>query len=191
MKKITKIKNKYYSKEILKYLLLSGMIFIAASSPYFILRLMRNTSKFKQSPKRKFLDAFSYLRNKGFIEIERRGHDIKISLTDEGKKRAGKYQIDDLEIDIPKRWDKKWRIIIFDIPDSQRIKRNVFRGKIKEFGFFPLQKSVWVYPYKCDREVGLIRDFLGVTKKDIQVITAEKIDSEDRLKEFFKIKLNI
>ncbi|MDI6591721.1 MAG: hypothetical protein QME61_02160 [Patescibacteria group bacterium] len=102
MRKITKIKVKYYSKEILKYLLLAGAVYIAASSPYFILRLMKNISKPKFSQKQKFLDAFSYLKKRGLIEVKRENHDLRITLTKEGKKRAGKYQIDDLEIERPK-----------------------------------------------------------------------------------------
>ncbi|MBI2593531.1 hypothetical protein HYW44_02730 [Candidatus Daviesbacteria bacterium] len=40
-------------------------------------------------------------------------------------------------------WDGKWRIIIFDIPEKQRKIRRILRGKLKEWGFKPWQKSVW------------------------------------------------
>jgi phenylacetic acid degradation operon negative regulatory protein len=188
MRKITKIKTQYYSKEILKYLLLGGAIIIAASSPYFIVNIMNKISRFKKSSRKKVLNSFDYLRRKGLIEIKRNRHDIQIFLTKEGKRMAGRYQINDLEIEKPKSWDKKWRVVIFDIPDNQRMKRDVFRGKIKEFGFRHLQKSVWVYPYKCEEEIKLLREFLGLERKDIQVITADKLDNSQYLKKIFKLQ---
>ena len=173
------------SKEILKYLFLVGAIYIAASSPYFIFYLMKNISELKNSKKRKITNAFSYLRRRGFIEIRKEKHDIRIALTEEGEKRAGKYQIDDLEIKNPKKWDRKWRVVIFDIPHEERIKRNAFRRKLKELGFYSLQKSVWVHPYQCKEEIGLLREFFGSGKKQIQILVAEKIENDSYLREFF------
>jgi hypothetical protein len=37
------------------------------------------------------------------IEIKREGHDVSLGLTTKGRKLAGKYQIDDLEIEKPKK----------------------------------------------------------------------------------------
>lgn len=189
MKKIRKIKIKYYSKEILKYLLLAGGIYIAASSPYFVFRLMKEISKTKgyRKRKRKFLDAFSYLRKRGLIDIEKRGHDVCIALTKEGKKRAGIYQIDDLEIEIPKKWDGKWRVVIFDIPHAEKTKRNAFRRKLKELGFYFLQRSVWVHAFDCGEEIEILRNFFGLNKKQIQLLLVEKIENDLILKKFFNL----
>lgn len=187
MKKITKIKIKYYSKEILKYLLLAGVVYIAASSRYFVLRLMKNITKTKPHQKQKFSDAFSYLKKRGLIEVKKENHDIQISLTKEGKKRAGKYQIDDLEIEKPKNWDRKWRLVIFDVPHYLRVKRNAFRRKLKELGFYPLQKSVWVHAFDCREEIKLLREFFGLDKREIQVLLVEKIENDSFLKKFFNL----
>lgn len=187
MKKITKIKTKWASKKILKYLLLSGLIYIAASSPYFVLHLTRNISKFKSIKKKRISDAFSYLKRRGLIEIKKENHDLRIALTKEGKKRAGKYQIDDLEIERPKKWDKKWRLVIFDIPHSKNTQRNAFRRKLKELGFYPIQKSVWVHAFDCKQEIKLLREFFGLNKKQIQVLLVEKIENSSSLKKFFKL----
>jgi len=188
MRKITKIKTEWISKEILKYLFFAGVICIAASSPYFTLRLMQNIFKSKSWQKQKFLDAFHYLKKRGLIEIERENHDVRIALTEEGRKKAGKYQIDDLEIEKPKKWDKKWRVIIFDIPHQQDIKRNAFRRKLKELGFYPLQKSVWAHPFDCKEEIKLLREFFGLNKKEIQILLVEKIENDFLLKKFFSLK---
>ena len=186
MRKITKIKIRYYSKEILKYLLLAGAIYVAASSPYFVLNLMKKISK-SRPQKRKFTYAFYYLKKRGLIESKREGHDIIIRLTKEGKKRAGKYQINDLEIEKPKKWDGKWRIVIFDIPTTSRLIRNIFRGKLKEFGFYPLQKSVWIFPYPCKEEIELLREFLGLNKRQVQVLEATKLEDDRFLRKHFQL----
>ncbi len=175
------------SKEILKYLLISGAILIAATSPYFASNLIRNIKKFKAKDKQKVNSAFQYLRKSGLIKIEKDGFDVRVSLTEKGKKRAGKYQINDLKIEIPNKWDGKWRVIIFDIPDFSKTVRDIFRTKLKEFNFYSLQKSVWVYPYNCRKEIEILRDFLGANSNQIQIILAEEIEHEDNLKKVFKI----
>lgn len=187
MKKITKIKAKYYSKEILKYLLLAGAVYIVAPSPYFSFHLMKNISRLKGQNKRKIIDAFDYLKRKGLIEIKKENHDIKIALTKEGRKKAGKYQIDDLEIERPKKWDKKYRLVIFDIPYQKGVQRNAFRRKLKELGFCPVQKSVWVHAFNCKEEVELLREFFGLNKIQIQVLLVEKIDNDSFLRKFFNL----
>lgn len=108
MRKITKIKGKYYAREILKYLLLTGAVYFAASSPYFALSLIKHIPRLRQFKKKNLYSTFYYLKKKGLIEIKQEGNDAQIFLTTEGKKRAGKYQINDLEIEKPKKWDKKW-----------------------------------------------------------------------------------
>jgi len=189
MKKITKIKTRYYSKKVLKYLLLAGAVYIAASSPYFALNLRKNIKGISKLaiPKKKVPSTFRYLKRRSLIEIVRDGYDVKIALTKEGRKKAGKYQIDDLEISRPKKWDRKWRLVIFDIPHFQRTERNAFRNKLKELGFYQLQKSVWVHAFDCRDEIKLLRDFFGLNHKQIQVLLVAKIENDGFLKNYFNL----
>jgi len=108
-------------------------------------------------------------------------------LTSEGKKKAGRFQIDSLKIAKPKNWDKKWRLVIFDISQLRQVMRNAFRGKLKELGFYPLQKSVWVCPYECQDEIALLRDFFGLNEKEIRLIRAEDIEDDSYLRKIFKL----
>jgi DNA-binding transcriptional regulator PaaX len=101
---------------------------------------------------------------------------------------VGMFQIDSLKIDKPKKWDNKWRLVIFDIAQLHSIKRNAFRGKLKELGFRPLQKSVWINPYKCSDEIELLRDFFGLDKKDVRLITAENIEDDNYFKKIFNLE---
>lgn len=185
------------SKKILGFLLLAGMITIAVTSPYFLYNLARlilKDKKFRYSGNEKQVrDAFSYLKRSGLIVIEKDGHDIKISLTDKGRKKAKKYQIDDLLIVRPKKWDGLWRVVIFDIPDTQKIKRNAFRGKLKELGFYSLQKSVWLHPFNCNKEISFLREFFGLDKKQIEVLLVKNIENDiivKKIKDVYKINVN-
>lgn len=81
----------------------------------------------------------------GYIEkIEKQG-EIYIRLTSEGNKKIVR--------DFPflafqnRKWDKKWRVVIFDIEEISKQTRDRFRGKLKELGFGMLQESVWISPY--------------------------------------------
>ena len=87
------------------------------------------------------------------------------------------------------RWDKKWRILIFDIKEKNKIKREALRGKIKQLGLYPLQKSVWVCPYKFFKEMDMLRRFFGLQKDEMKTITASEIEDDKNIRSFFGLKL--
>ncbi|MBZ1345039.1 MAG: hypothetical protein KY055_00090 [Candidatus Nealsonbacteria bacterium] len=191
-------KYKYYLRkpksEIIKDVLLTlattGMICVAATSPYFginIIREIKRWKKYKKYKKRKITDAFKRLQKQGCLDIEIVKNQIYIHLTKEGKKLAGWMQIDALRIKRPKRWDGKWRLVIFDISQVKKFYREVFRGKLKELGFYPLQKSVWLYPFDCRDEIELLRSFFGLSKREMRLIVCEDIGGDKGLREYFKI----
>jgi len=100
---------------------------------------------------------------------------------------AGWLQIDALKIRRPQKWDRKWRIVIFDISELKKFYREAFRGKLKELGFYPLQKSVWVHPFECRDEIELLRKFFSLDQKELRLIIAQDIGPDDWLREIFKI----
>ncbi len=181
--------GKEITENIIMGIFFAGTLTIAA--PFFvsilipkIIRCVIRSRKEKQS----FCNVFSKLKRKGLIKIAQQNGQIYISLTAEGKKKAGKYQIDNLEIKKPKKWDGKWRILIFDIKENQRIKREALRGKLKQLNLFKLQNSVWIHPYEFRKEAGLLRSFFGLTKDEMQTIIADKIENDKKAKLFFKLK---
>jgi len=188
-------KYKYYfrkpkseiSKDILKWLLISGIVYISASSPYFTLNLMKKIKKIKKYKRKKVYDAFYRLRREGCIEIKKKDYNVYIKLTEKGRKKANWMQMDKLKIKKPKKWDGKWRIVMFDISQLKNFYREVFRGKLKELNFCQVQKSVWICPYKCKDEINLLKDFLGFTDKEIRLVVSSDIGKDDWLKKKFKI----
>jgi len=188
-------KYKYYFKkpkseivkDILYWLFVAESVIITATSPYFFRNILKVSKNLKKYPRKKVYDTFYYLRKHGFLEITQKNHQIYISLTREGKKKAGLFQIDSLKIKRPKKWDGEWRIVIFDIAQLKKIYREALRGKLKELDFYPLQKSVWIYPFDCRAEIELLKDFFGLSENEIRLIVAENIGNDKKLKEIFKL----
>jgi DNA-binding transcriptional regulator PaaX len=85
-----------------------------------------------------------------------------------------------------KKWDSKWRVVIFDVPNSKGKIRNELRRGMKLFGFYPLQKSVWVYPYPCDDFISLLKSYLGVSN-DVLVMEVSKIENDRELRRHFRL----
>ena len=50
------------------------------------------------------------------------------------------------------KWDKKWRIVIFDIEETSKQIRERLRRKLKELGFGMLQESVFISPYDIAKD---------------------------------------
>lgn len=184
--------KKEITKIILKGILLAGGIAVASTSPYFVSRVLpkiikyaRYRQKQKEFEKKNFYNVFYRLKRQGLVKMEYRGKQLYISLTKEGKKKAGRYQIDDLKIKKPLQWDKKWRVLIFDIKEESRTKREALRGKIKELGLYQLQKSVWVCPYNFFKEMDLLRRFFGLKNDEMKIITASEIEDDRNIKSLF------
>ena len=188
-------KYKYYfskpkseiAKDILFWIAVTGMVVIAATSPYFIQNILRAKNQWKKYNKKKIYDMFTYLKKREFISIEKNNKQLYISLTEEGKKKAGMFQIDSLQISTPKRWDRQWRILIFDVIEMKKAHREALRGKLKQLDFYPLQKSVWVHPFDCRVEIDILRDFFGLSKQEMCLIIARDIEDDHRVREHFKL----
>lgn len=88
--------------------------------------------------------------------------EVKLTLTEKGKKKILQYNIDKLEIEDRGAWDGFWRVIVFDVPESQRAARDLFRKKLKDLGFYQLQKSVFMTRYKCKDEIDFLRHTLEI-----------------------------
>jgi len=85
-----------------------------------------------------------------------------------------------------KKWTGKWYLVFFDVPEIQRNKRNYLRLFLKKLGFYPYQKSVYLFPYECEEEIKLIKKIVEGGKY-IKYIIAEKIEDEFEVKRFFQL----
>lgn len=85
-----------------------------------------------------------------------------------------------------KKWDKKWRILIFDIPESRRFDRDNIRNSLISVGFLKLQNSVWVYPYDCENIISLLKADSEIGDNMLYII-AHSIENEEEIKKYFNL----
>ena len=75
---------------------------------------------------------------------------------------------------------------MFDIPSNKNKSRDALRWKIKELGFYQLQKSVFVYPFPCEKEIDALGVFWNV-RDNIVLMHVSGFEGEEKLKHVFKI----
>ncbi len=90
--------------------------------------------------------------------IKDRGQDY-YQLTEVGLKKIAELRLDRSFKLIDRKGDGLWRLVIFDIPEEKKAVREGLRAKLKRFGFYPLQKSVYASPYACEKEIEDLADF--------------------------------
>ncbi|OGI65780.1 hypothetical protein A3A95_01520 [Candidatus Nomurabacteria bacterium RIFCSPLOWO2_01_FULL_39_18] len=105
-------------------------------------------------------------------------------LSENGKQRALRFNIDKMKIEKPTQWDKKWRIVMFDIPEKLKGLRDSLRLHFREIGLTELQKSVFVYPYPCSNEIEFILELYNA-RKYVRFVLAEKVDNQLHLMKKF------
>lgn len=85
-----------------------------------------------------------------------------------------------------RRWDGKWRVLIFDVPEYRRSVREKIRRTLAAVGFMRLQDSVWVYPHDCEDFVALLKADFHIGK-DMLYMIVEQLENDERLKGEFGI----
>lgn len=123
------------------------------------------------------------------IKFEELGNGtVRIELTHKGKNLIRMYNLEEISIKKPRRWDKRWRIIFYDIPISQKQASNAFREKLKQLGLFPLQQSVWVSPYECIAEIEFLATVFEINIDScICYLIVKNIPREKDIRKFFDL----
>ena len=129
---------------------------------------------------------FLRLRKQKLIDIKEDGSYHKIVLTENGREVYLRFNYEELEIKTPKIWDRNFRIIVFDIPETKRAARNSLREKMKELRCIRFNNSVWVYPYPCQKEIDFIANYWGIGKY-VHFILARDITNRDLLERAFNL----
>lgn len=115
------------------------------------------------------------LEKQKLVSWNERDGEVRLILTEKGKQKILQYKMDDLEIKIPSKWDGWWRIVIFDVPEENRLARDMFRKKLKELNFYQLQESVFIFPHECKNEVNFLKHTLEVAPY-VHFIKAKEIE---------------
>ena len=169
-------------------MLLGSVALGMSSSPRQYFRTFRLLRKdWKKVDQYSFNRSIKRLSGEKLVEEKRLPNgSFKLVLTAKGKEQARKLDLlgSSITFKKSKKWDKKWRIVIFDIPEKDRIFRDILREHLKELKFFKLQHSVFISPYPFKKAIlELVR--LYSAEQYVRVIIAVDIDNQEKIKKHF------
>jgi hypothetical protein len=128
----------------------------------------------------------SYMQKRGLVTGS---YQHGLIITEKGRKRARKADFNRLKVCSPSEWDKNWRLVIFDIPETNRQNRVFLIQKLRLLGFQQLQQSVWIHPFPCRQEVAMVTEAYKVSRYVTYLKTAH-IDHEEKLIDRFSTILD-
>ncbi|MEK9131335.1 MAG: CRISPR-associated endonuclease Cas2 [Patescibacteria group bacterium] len=109
-----------------------------------------------------------------------------LKLTPKGEAKLRQLELNDFKFKRPARWDRKWRILMFDIEESRNVLRNKIRKTLAAIGFLRLQNSVWIYPYPCENLIALLKADFQIGS-ELLYITADSIEYDIELRKSFDL----
>lgn len=175
-------------QEKILLLLLAGVGLALVRSPRTYFKIARVVRKEWKNINRKYLrrSIISLYRSKLVSERENKDGTITLVLAEKGKKLAYTFNIDKIKIKKSPNWDKKWRMVLFDIPEKRRREREALRMHLKKLGFHAYQKSAFVLPWECKKEIEFIIEFYRV-RPYVRFVLADKLDNELDLRGQFSL----
>lgn len=127
--------------------------------------------------------ARNHLLKEGYLERNDEGF---LCLSEKGEKKLEKLIIANYELKVPRMWDKKWRVIIFDIPEYRKNLRDRLRKTLVNIGFRKIQNSVWVFPYDCEDLLILLKADFKIGR-DVLYLVVDKLEGDEGFREAFGI----
>ncbi len=176
-----------YKEIALKSIMAVGLVSVAVVAPNALQMLkIFGVGKRSQDLRYRINKKIFLLQKQGYIYFVTRNGQKFATLTPKGKKEIDKYLLGDLQIKKPKKWDKKWRIVSFDIKNTRTPLRNIFRHHLKRLGFVQYQKSIWIHPYDCEEIIIMMKSYFKFGK-EVMYIVAEHLENDKDLRKHFQI----
>ena len=135
---------------ILRCAALGIAVVLVASSPYAASAFLRYFRTKKPAERHRLARRVKSLEAHGYFIRKNNGEYL---LTEKAREILAEDDIWSLKVRRPKRWDRKWRIVIFDIPAKYERGRRALRLRLQELDCVAYQRSVYVYPFELKSEV--------------------------------------
>jgi DNA-binding PadR family transcriptional regulator len=175
------------TKKKILLLLLGGLALGLATSPRSQKRTFNALCRdWKNIDKQNLYRHIKDFEKHKMIRYVNKGQWWSIELTERGKCEAKKIKLSEIKINKPKKWDKRWHLVIFDVPEKNKIARDALRKKIKEIGLVEIQKSTFIHPYPCKKEIDKVINFFGVENfvLQLEILTVDKLVEGGLIKKF-------
>lgn len=184
-----RIKRENIQKAILSGIAAVGLLSVAVLAP----NALQALKFFSIEPKTKWQKyninhSIKRLKDQGLICFDTTSRGTFARLTQKGEDRLRKFELLGYKLKKPKRWDRKWRLLIFDIKEERKGTRDKIRFTLKRIGFLRLQDSVWVYPYDCEDLVTLMKADFKIGKELLYLIV-NTIEGDSKIKNYFKLPI--
>ncbi len=132
--------------------------------------------------------SLAHLEKKHYITIRDKNGNKLITLTKTGKTYADWLNLDNVKLQSSGPWDRTWHMVLFDVPNSKSSNRIAFGHKLKSLGFRMIQKSAWIYPYPCEKEIEQLKKFYEV-EDYVAYLEIKKISGAIALQKRFRLTL--
>jgi len=162
-------------KGVLTVLKVVGVISVAVLAPNALQVFARGHKSLRRFNGTRLNRSINSMQKKRLVDVFHRNGQTLVQLTPKGQRFLQVLNLRHLKIKPQKKWDGRWRLVIFDIPERFKRNRRVFQRALRDIGFVMLQKSVWICPYPCEKEVSLLKDVYQVDSF-IKFITAQEVD---------------
>ena len=186
----TRARRGMIERALLSTLIIGGLMPIALAAPK-VLTLLKSEyleSIMPEDPRQRLHETAARLKRKGWVVFEKHNGRNHLRITEKGTREMQRIRIGTYAIRQPKRWDGKWRMVIFDIPERRRVDRMKVYGILRNLGLYRLQDSVWVHPFDCEEIITLIKTDFRLGEKLLYVI-ADAIDYDRRVRDHFDLPL--
>lgn len=169
-------------KVVLQSVAVAGVLSVALLAP----NALQILKLFGVSKKRNFTQAINTSRRRLVAAGLLRYEDGFLRITEKGERKLREIERRNYQLPQPKRWDKKWRVLIFDIPERRKSVRDKVRLTLTAIGFKRLQNSVWVYPYDCEDLITLLKADFKIGR-DLLYLIVDSIENDAILRDWFDI----
>ena len=124
-------------------------------------KLLKNLDQreHERAVRRETQRVIRYMKQQGYLAGD---YEHGLQVTEKARRRLAKHEFRDKSVASMQKWDHKWRIITYDIPEDQRSARDALSAQLRRYGCFQLQKSTWITPFPCRDDIAYIATHHGV-----------------------------
>ena len=134
-------------------------------------------------PYKRYYDSVYQMKRRKVVDVFQKNGKKFIKLTHKGQLEI---LLHGLRTDRKSPWDGRWRVVIFDIPETARKHRATIRRLLRQDGFIRFQNSVFISPYQLNRQSV---EYLKKTHliNYIRVMRVDELDDDKDLRVRFKL----
>lgn len=174
------------AKDILTIIHLGNLLTPAMFNPDRLRQTVHKYWRLSRHSPSQLRRSLKYLVNHQLIRVKDEEGFKVFALTNKGSRKVTRFELEDMAISIPLKWDGKWRLVLFDIPETKKSARNTLSLTLRSLGLYKLQDSVWVHPYPLEKAIATLRHALDLSDH-IRLIVADSIENDQQLKEHFHL----